>query len=209
MPSCQSINFTGNRCSRKADESDYFIFHDSMGRCTKLFHLCHDDSNRILGQLMQKELGYTRLLDSLKKKIDNLRVELNKGHNISEEREKIRQSREEGRPAPKFKSVEKLNHEIKELYLKRSKFFDIRQFERNAVCRFCGFPLLEPEFPHDQISNKFLHANFHSNTGKRRADIMFHSECAMTWLANTIHLDKDVLQYIQPKLTGQHTLFSF
>jgi hypothetical protein len=187
LPTCQSKNFAGVRCGKKADDAPYFLFHDTLGRCTKLFPLCLDDSNRILGILMEKELGYDRLIKTLRKKAENLRS------TIRSEKSSKNEYREK---------------ELKVLYEKVKRFVEIRNIERNKVCRFCQFPLKEPEFDKDQIGKKFSHANFHSNYGYRRADILFHTECAMTWLSNAVHLDEKVMQYVSPKRTGQHTIFS-
>lgn len=188
MPSCQSTNFAGVRCSRKLDDLPYFIYHDSQGRLDKVVYLCLDDSNRILGQLMETELGYTRLIDSLRKKTEYIRG-------------LVRQE-----VSSKNESRQK---ELKVLYEKIKRFNEIRNIERNRKCRFCGHPLNEPEEPKDQIGRKYSHATFHSDIGKRRADILFHSECGLTWFANTIYMEKKDLKYIAPLRTKQHTMFSF
>lgn len=207
MPNCDAVNYIGVRCSRNAGESPYFIYHDGNGRLTTLKYLCFDHSQQLLGVLMETELGHTRLLEQLKKKINSKYSELNRGSNITEEREKIREAIAEGRPKPKFKSVDIIKKEIRELQEKRKRIFDIRNHERNKKCRFCGFDLTEPEDIKDQIGIKFSHANFHTAKGYRRVDIMFHTECGITWFTNKIFVDK-TMKYLSPLRVKQNTLFT-
>lgn len=208
MATCQSKNFSGHRCARNTDDAPYFIYHDARGRITGLKNLCQEHSNVILGSLMEKELGYTRLLEQIKKRIDGLYHDLNNGDKLADELEKIKQARLEGRPRPTFKKIDEIKKEIKVWQEKRKRHYEIRNNERNNTCRFCGFPLAEPQLPNDQLGTKYSHADFHSSNGKRRADIMFHTECGITWLTNKLYLDKKELRFLQPKRTGQHTIFS-
>jgi len=187
MPSCQAVNFAGVRCSRNLDDLPYFIYHDAQGRLDKVVYLCQDHSNKLLGTLMETELGYTRLIQSLSKKIDYTRGL------IRSEKSTKNENREK---------------DLRLLYEKIKRFNEIRNIERNRKCRFCGHPLNEPDEPKDQIGRKYSHATFHSDIGRRRADILFHTECGITWYSNAIYLETKDLKYLQPVRTKQHTLFS-
>jgi len=187
MPSCSSRNFAGVRCARKVDIMPYFIYHDSMGRFTEIKYLCQDDSNRILGQLMEREMQQTRLIDTLRKKIDYLQTQIR---------------------SEKSTKNENRQKELRVLFEKIKRINEHRNNIRNKECRFCNHPLKDPEQEDDQLGKCFSHANFHSPVGYRRADILFHNNCGITWLSNMIYFEKKDMKYLQPKRTGQHTLFT-
>lgn len=207
MTSCQAVNFHGMKCGKDATEGSYFWFYDPYQRINRTFHVCQEQSNKIINELIQKELGYQQLLDKIHGKIESLKKQKSKGSNLTEERQKIKDAKEQGLPIPKFKSMKQIDKEISELYEKSKKFRDIKNNERNKTCRYCGFPLREPSEQGDQVGKAYTHADFHSGHGYRREVIMFHTECGISWLIGKVHLIEKELKYVRPKRTGQGVLF--
>lgn len=187
MPNCMAVNYAGVKCGYGEEALPYFLYHDGMQRLTTLKFLCNNHANQILGELMQQELGYTNLINALRKKVDNLTK------TIKSEASTKNAGRE------KEKTI---------LWERIKRINEIRNTVRNKTCRFCQFPLTEPDSKEDQLGKRFSHANFHSDVGKRRADILFHTECGITWITNKIYMEKKDLKYLSPLRTKQHTLFS-
>lgn len=208
MPYCVASNFTGGMCNYKSNELNYFWYHDPHGRIDKVFYLCMKHSNLIVDGLMEKEIGYSKLIKTCYDQIEKKKHELEKGSNLSEQREATKNAIENGLSRPKFKSVQEMKDEISRLYNVVNNVKKILVIERNKVCRFCKFPLREPELAKDQLGSKYTNVDFKSFNGYRRLDALFHTECGITWLVNKIKLKSDEMRYLQPKRTGQHTLFS-
>lgn len=208
MPSCIASNYAGNICKQKSNELHYFWFYDPHGRINKVYHLCQKHSNLLVDELMEKEKGYNNLIKACYDQIEKKRHELENGGNLSEQREAIKNARENGIPEPKFKSVQELRNEIKDMYTKVQNAKKILVIQRNRVCRFCQYPLKEPESPKDQIGAKFAVIDFKSPVGYRRLDAMMHTECAITWLTNKLKIPIEDMKYLQPRRTGQETIFS-
>lgn len=208
MPFCNAVNFAGNACGKNATDQSYFWYYDQYERVNRVFRLCQEHSNKIIFEVMGKETGMTQLIDKLYKKIESLRAEKTKGHNLNEEREAIKNAKENGLPRPSFRKLEIIEAEIKENFRKIKVYKDLRNIERNKTCRACGYPLKEPNDVHDQMGAKFSHADFHSGFGYRREVMMFHTECGITWLMHVVSLKEKELKYVRPKLTGQGVLFN-
>ena len=210
MTTCQAKTAGGSKCGLDSSESSYFWFYDAHQRVNRTVHLCQDHSNQIINRLIQKEIGLSQLIDKLYKKIENLRTLKNKSPNYSEQREAMRNAKENGVPIPKFKSIDKIQDEISELYRKIKHFKEIKNKERNHTCRYekCGYHLKEPNDEGDQIGAAFSHADFHSGFGYRREVILFHTECAISWFISVTSLLNKELKYIKPQLTKQGVLFN-
>ena len=208
MPSCCAITSSGNMCNERSDMLSYFWFYDPHGRLDKTFHLCTRDSNFIVNALMEKENGYTNLTKALFKQIEQKQELIKKSTNFIEQRELIKQSRINGYPAPKFDNIESIKSDIGSLYNKIKKIKALNIIERNKLCRYCKYPLNDPEDPQDQIGPKYTSVDFKSPNGYRRLDAIFHTECAVTWLPNKIHLERKYMKYLKPQRTGQRLLTS-
>lgn len=208
MPNCQAINYAGNICNQKSNELNYFWFYDPHGRINKVFYLCQKHSNILVDGLMEKEKGYANLITACYDQIKKKRNELEHGSNLTEQREAIKNARENGIPAPHFKSVQELKNEINKLYETISNAKKIVVIERNKVCRYCKYTLREPESPKDQLGERYANIDFKSYNGYRRLDAMFHTECAIAWLTNKLAMKTEDMKYLQPKRTGQQTIFS-
>lgn len=209
MTSCEAKTLGGQRCGRDATGQSYFWYYDQHKRVDRTFHLCQEHSNKILGKLMEKETGINALIEKLKTSIDHAKEQKDKSANFSEQRKAMREARENGLAAPKFKSYQSLNDDISEAYRKLKKFYDLRNIERNKTCRYdkCRYPLREPNDTGDQIGNTFSHADFHSGNGYRRETTLFHTECGISWLMSTVVLVEKELKYVKPRLLGQGGLF--
>jgi hypothetical protein len=212
MTFCQARTATGVRCGRDATESSYFWYYDPHQRVNRTFHLCQDHSNDIVNACIEKENGYKSLIaypkGKLYKQIESLKNQKDKSANFSEQREAMKQAKENGVPIPKFKSIQKIDQEISEVYRKIKKFKDLNNIERNHTCRYnkCRFALKEPNDLADQIGMAFGHADFHSGKGYRREVILFHSECGISWLLSNVLLEVKELKYIRPQLVKQGVL---
>ena len=209
MPNCTAMSYTGNICNHKSNELHYFWYHDPFGRVSSIFYICVKHSNQIINELMEKENGYANLIkicyDQIAKKRETLMI----GGSLSEQREKRKQARDNGLPEPKFKSVQELKNEVKALYEKISNARKILVIERNKVCRYCKYPLKEPESQKDQIGLKYTIADFKSPVGFRRLDAIFHTECGIAWITNKMKIKPETMRHVQPKRTGQQTIFSY
>lgn len=208
MVFCQALTLGRFRCGKDATDQSYFWYYDQHQRVNRTFHLCQNHSNKIINSLIEKEIGYKQLIDKLYSKIEHTRSQINHSPNYSEQRDMIRQALENGNPKPKFKSVEKLQSDIKEYFRKIKVYKDLLNNERNRTCRYenCRYPLKEPNEQEDQIGNKFSHADFHSGHGYRREIILFHTECGISWLlGNMLLIDKE-LKYIRPQRVNQGVL---
>jgi hypothetical protein len=205
MPFCEALSWIGSnkRCGRSQPTMPYFWFRDSHGLISKEFVLCFDHAQTLLGTLMGKERGYKNLVISLYKKAKIMQNDLYKGVTVSEERAKMKEARDNGLPEPEFKNVVDMRHNIKEIYRKVDKFKGLQNNERNKTCRYCGFSLKEPEFPEDQISNHFSHADWHSDKGYRREVTMFHTRCGRIWLVKFINVDEKIRIAILPRSDNQ------
>jgi hypothetical protein len=208
MPKCSAINFIGNICGEKSNELHYFWYYDPHGRLDKTFHICHKHSNTIIDDLMQKEKAYSNLIKACYDQIEKKRTELATGNNLTEQREAMRNAKDNGLPEPVFTTVQELKNKISDLYTKVSNAKKILVIERNRVCRWCKYPLKTPESPQDQIGKKYTTIDFKSPVGFRRLDAIFHTECAISWITNKIKLEEKDMKYIQPKRVGQQTIFS-
>lgn len=208
MPSCQAQTYQGSniKCGRGVPSMPYFWFRDSHKLLSDEFTVCNEHSNKLLGKLIEKEEGFNRLIRQLYDKAEHLKDDLRKGSNISEEREKIETAKREGLAIPTFKKYQDLQHEIKEVYEKIKRFREIKNFERNKTCRWCGFPLTEPEFDTDQVSNNYSHSDWHSDKGFRREVILYHTACGRQWLFSNIVIDDKIKAMVLPRSTRQHTL---
>jgi|APSaa5957512535_1039671.scaffolds.fasta_scaffold04504_20 hypothetical protein len=207
MVYCQAQTPGGARCGRDATQQSYFWYYDPHLRVNKVFHLCQDHSNKIINQCIQKEMGTKHLIDRLYKNIEEYKIK-KKSSNYSEQRDAIKNTKENGIPVPKFKSMLQLDAEISEFYRKIKHFKGLNNLERNHTCRYekCNYFLKEPNDKEDQIGKSFAHADFHSGNGYRREVIMFHTECGISWLlANVLLTDKE-LKYIRPQRTQQGVL---
>jgi hypothetical protein len=209
---CQAKTAGGSRCGRDSSESSYFWAYDPHQRVNKVFHLCQDHSNQIVNRCIEKETGYKHLIGypngKLYKQIEHLKIQKHKSSNFSEQRDAIKQAKENGVAIPKFKSLVKIDNEISEVYRKIKKFKELNNITRNHTCRYekCGHLLKEPNEKLDQIGMAYSHADFHSGHGYRRDVILFHTECMITWLlANFILTDKE-LKYVRPQLNNQGVL---
>ena len=116
MATCKAINSAGIVCNQKANDSTYFWFYDPNGRINQVFHLCKLHSNLIINDLMVKENAYNNHVRACYDQIEKLKKELQSGNNLTEQREAIRNARENGNPEPNFKSVMELKNNISELY---------------------------------------------------------------------------------------------
>ena len=208
MPSCCAINFAGNICNSKLGELNYFWFYDPHGRVNETFYICQKHSNLLVGDLMTIEEGYSKLIKAGYDRIERLRKEKYEGSTLSEQRQTIRDARENGLPEPQFASIQTINDKIKNLYTTITNSKKVLVIERNRLCRFCRFPLKDPELDKDQIGIKFSNIDFKSPFGHRRLDCMMHTECALTWLSNKIRLTEKQMTFASPKRTGQQTFFS-
>lgn len=157
---------------------------------------------------MEKENGYSNLIKACYEQIEKNKKELEHGINLTEQREARKNARENGLSEPKFKSVMELKNKNNELYTKVNNAKKILVIQRNRVCRFCHFPLKEPESAKDQIGLKFTNVDFKSPVGYRRLDALFHTECAVAWLSNKVKIPDESLKYVQPRRVGQQTIFS-
>ena len=211
MTFCQAKTAGGSRCGRDSTESSYFWAYDPHQRVNKVFHLCQDHSNHIVNKCIEKETGYKHLIGypsgKLYKQIESLKNQ-KKSSNFSEQNQARKQAKENGVAIPKFKSFEKIDIEIDEVYRKIKKFKELNNINRNHTCRYekCGHLLKEPKDNEDQVGKAYSHADFHSGFGYRRDVILFHTECMITWLlANFILTDKE-LKYARPQLDNQGVL---
>ncbi len=161
----------------------------------------------MVDDLMEKENGYNNLIKAFYKKIEKIDDEMFNSPSLQEQRKAISDARQQGLPAPSFKSINTLKIEKKQIYEKIRNAKKILVIERNRLCRWCKFPLLEPEEQFDQIGKKFTPVDFKSPVGYRRLDALFHTECAMSWISSKIKLDEKYMKYIQPRRTGQEKLF--
>ena len=208
MTNRKAINYAGKVCNQDASDSTYFWFHDPCGRLTSVFSLCKLHSNLIIDELMEKENAYMNLIRACYDQIEKKKTELLKGHNLSDQREAIKNARENGNSEPKFKSVMELKNNISDLYSKVNNAKTILVIERNRVCRFCKFPLKEPELPTDQIGRSYTPVDFKLAKGYRRLDALFHTECSIAWVTNKIGFSDKELTKIMPKRVKQQTIFS-
>lgn len=210
MVYCQALTFGGSRCGKDATNQSYFWYYDPMQRVDKTFHLCQDHSNQIVRKCIEKEVGFNGLIGwprgRLYDNIESLKVQKRKSANFSEQRDAIKQAKENGSTPPKFKSLQKIDNEISELYRKVKKIKELKNIERNHTCRRCGYELKEPYDLGDQIAGAYGHADFHSGRGHRREVLLFHSECGISWLlANVLLTDKE-LKYVRPQRFKQGVL---
>ena len=216
MPICSVINYVGVMCNQKSNELHYFWYYDPLGRINKVFHICLKHSNLLVDRLMEKEYGYSNLIKACFIQIEKKRKMLNDNDfTIPERMEAIKNAKENGLPRPNFtKSKEEserlklIEDSIKELYEKISNAKKVVVIERNKMCRFCGFPLKEPESPKDQIGLKYAVVDFKSPNGYRRLDAMFHTECGIAWITNKMKLKDSDMSQVQPLRVGQQTIFS-
>lgn len=208
MAICSAVNFTGKICAEKSNELHFFWFYDPHGRINKTYHICYKHSNMILDELMEKENAYSNLIKACYDQIEKKRTELSTGGHISEQREAMRNAKDNGLPEPSFPTVQELRDNISELYNKVNNAKKILVIERNRVCRWCKYPLQSPETPQDQIGKKYATVDFKSPIGYRRLDALFHTECAISWLSNKFRLSDNDMKYVQPKRIGQQTIFS-
>ena len=189
MGICQALHQNKFRCGRQSE--DYFWFHDSHGLLDETFHICHDHSQSVLSEQMKNEDNFKRSVSRLKLHIESLKRDLQKGSNVDEEREKIKHAIAEGLPRPKFKKMDDLQRDIKIEYEKLSRLRDLINNERNRTCRWCGFPLKQPEFESDHVpGNPYSHADFHSGTGFRRETMMYHTECGRQFMLEKFRLSE-------------------
>jgi hypothetical protein len=207
MPSCVALNYSGTVCGLDAVDAHYFWYHDPLKRINQTFTICYYHSNHIIQECIAKEKEYDLILDSLFRKVESKKHEMNNPYNISEQRDMIRNAIQAGLPRPRFKNIEELQNEISAMWKKIKRLREIKNIERNATCRFCGFPLKEPDDKKNQIGDSYAHADFHSNTGKRREVLLFHTECGISWLIPKVRLGRKELSYVRPKLVGQGLLF--
>jgi hypothetical protein len=208
VATCKAVNYAGIVCNQKAENATYFWFYDPCGRLNKVFHLCKLHSNLIIDELMVTENSYSKLIKACFDRIEKLRKELQSGNNLSEQREAIKNARENGNPEPKFKSVMEIKNNISDLYTKVNNSKKVLVNERNRICRFCRFPLREPELPKDQIGNSFTPVDFKLARGFRRVDFLFHTECSITWITNKLAFEEKELSKLSPKRTKQETIFT-
>ena len=208
MAICKAINSAGIVCNQKATDSTYFWFYDPNGRINQVFHLCKLHSNLIINDLMEKENAYNNLIRACYEQIEKLKKELQSGNNLTEQREAIRNARENGNPEPNFKSVMELKNNISELYDKVNNAKKILVIERNRLCRWCKFPLKEPEKPSDQVGKAYTPIDFKLAKGYRRLDCLMHTECAITWITNKMSFKDKELSKLSPKRTKQETIFT-
>ena len=208
MATCKAINSAGIVCNQKATDSTYFWFYDPCGRINQVFHLCKLHSNLIINELMEKENAYNNLIRACYDQIEKVKKELQSGNNLSEQREAIRNARENGNPEPNFKSVMELKNNISELYDKVNNAKKILVIERNRLCRWCKYPLKEPESPKDQIGKSYTPIDFKLALGYRRLDCIMHTECAITWITNKMSFEDKELSKLSPKRTKQETIFT-
>lgn len=173
MPRCQAVNYIGVACNLKADYLNYFWFHDPLGRISEMYNICQKHSNLLVDQLMEKENAYANLIKACFNQIDKKRNELYGGASVSEQRNAIREAKVNGLPEPKFASIQSLKNDISSLYTKVNNCKQILVIERNRVCRYCKFPLKEPETPKDQVGKKYTPIDFKSPVGYRRLDFQF------------------------------------
>lgn len=205
MANCQALSSNKSRCGRQS--SDYFWFHDSHSLIDETFHICHDHSQHILSEQMKNEDNFKHAVKRLQLTTQSLKRDLQKGTNIEEERKKIRESIQEGLPRPHFKKIDDIQKDIRINYEKMTKLRDLINVERNKICRWCGYPLREPEFESDHIQNNpYSHADFHSENGYRRETMMYHTQCGRQFMLERLKLSEKTIQFIKPRRTGQHTL---
>ena len=208
MTNCKAINYAGKVCNQDASDSTYFWFHDPCGRLTSVFSLCKLHSNLIIDELMEKENAYMNLIRACYDQIEKKKTELQRGNNLTEQREAIKNAREYGNPEPNFKSVMDLRNIISELYNKVNNAKTILVIERNRLCRFCKYPLKEPEMPTDQIGRSYTPIDFKLARGYRRLDALMHTECSIAWITSKIGFSDKELTKIMPKRVKQQTIFS-
>ena len=164
--------------------------------------------NLIIDDLMVEQIGHEKHMKAILKQIEKKNEELHKGTSVAEERQKIRDAKADGLQEPKLKKTEELKAELKSMWESVRNIKKILQLKRNKYCVYCAFQLHDPEFPQDQIGITYANADFKGVQGYRRYDALFHTECFVAWYANKFHLDDKEMQYVQPKLTGQKTIFS-
>lgn len=208
MSRCVGKDSNGHACNKKSTELSFFWFHDPHGRIDDVFYMCELHIRKLIDDLMIEENGYKNLMKACFKQIKDIDEKLNHGTSVEEERRMIREAREQGLAEPKFDKVEDLKARKNELYKQISNTKKVLVILRNKKCRFCWYPLKEPEFPNDQLGNKLSVIDFKGVQGYRRLDALMHTECAITWIANKIVLNEKQSKYIQPKRKGQHTIFS-
>ena len=178
MTSCQVKLYSGMKCSRDASESSYFWYYDAKQRINRVFHMCQDHSNEVLNVLLESEKGIQNTIDRINHKIDALK------------------------PNVTFNTKKDLD----EFYRRRKVQYENRTKLRRHTCRYCDYPLIDPNEEKDQIGKAFSHADFHSGVGRWRESIMFHTECGISWLLSRFILDEKELKYVRPKLKGQEVL---
>lgn len=208
MPTCEAQTYQGSdkKCGRSVDLMPYFWFRDSHRLLSKEFTVCFEHSQKILSKLLIKEDELSRVIKHLQDKVKKTRVEMNRGSNIAEERQKMADARAEGRPIPKFKKMDDLKHEIDILYKKIDFMYGQKNAERNKTCRHCGYLLNEPEFDKDQLSVNYSHSDWHSDKGFRREVILYHTACGREWLFNNMVVDDKVKNLVLPRSNRQNTL---
>ena len=157
---------------------------------------------------MEKENAYNNLIRACYDQIEKVKKELQSGNNLTEQREAIRNARENGNPEPNFKSVMELKNNISELYDKVNNAKKILVIERNRLCRWCKYPLKEPEKPNDQVGKSYTPVDFKLAKGYRRLDCLMHTECAITWITNKMSFEDKELSKLSPKRTKQETIFT-
>lgn len=167
-------------CSKKS--SDYFWFHDGNGLCDRVFGICHDHSQVIFGKLIESEYGTKSLINVLSQKMK--RLERENASVVATENTSRR-------------------HEIIILAEKRKRMSEHLKNIRNNTCRLCNFPLKEPQKPDRQIGSCFSHADLHSEYGKRRETILFHTICGRIWMDATFGLN------LRKMADRQHAILEF
>lgn len=174
-------------CGKPAE--DYFWFHDSHELIDEVFKVCHEHSQIILIDQMTKARRLEALIDALRRQRDSLHKE-GKGR-VSETNINI------------SKEMRILNEKIKFQY-------GLLNDERNKTCRWCGFPLLEPEFDSDHLTgNPFSHGDWHTKNGRRREVMMYHTVCGREFMSLKLRLSDKQLDFIRPRDKGDTSLLAF
>ena len=186
MPNCNATNYSGNKCNLSSIDMPYFWYYDAHKRINKVFYLCQEHSNTIINSLLRSEISHNTTLTNLYRRADR-----NKGYL----RDKI-----------SYEKKLALRDDSKLIYENIKKFKQIKNKIRNDTCRYCEYPLKEPENIKDQIGNSFSHADVHSQFGHWREALLFHTECGITFLLSKLMIPKKDIAFIRPKLIGQHLL---
>ena len=175
--SCQAVKLSGDICGKNSSNGSYFWFRDNFRDYDKIIHLCQDCANKILGSLMYDEIQEEYLIKKLDHKVKSL-----------------------------VKSHTTYTAESREIYRKLKVLRDHKNNIRNKTCRWCCYSLKQPNDPLDQQGKQYSHATFHTGSGHGRAWILFHTECAVSWLAHATNIDTETLKVLRPKLVQQETL---